>query len=330
MNIEHLQTIFPTLIFKPNEALAPFTYMKVGGPARVFVEVGTKDDLSALIRFCFQEKIEFVVIGGASNTIIPDSGLDKLVIRNMTNSITFTQADNNVVEVTADSGVITAVLANKTMDQGLTGLEYFIGVPGTIGGAVVNNSHFTARDLIGHLVKHVEVCTPEGRVETWERSKLDFDYDHSIFHHTLDVILSSTFVLHKDSQEHIRERVKQAALKRTSTQPIGIPSSGCMYRNPQITQEHLNVIQSHTEVPAGAYHVREDGKIQIAAGFLIDRAGLKGTKVGGAQVSEKHATYMLNTGDATAHDLELLCEKVEQTVKDKWGVNLEREVFFIQ
>jgi UDP-N-acetylmuramate dehydrogenase len=330
IDLTTLRSSFPTLIFKENESLAPYTHMKVGGPARMFVEVDERQNFFSLVSYCYTHTVPFIIFGGASNVIVPDEGIDKLVIRNMTREITVFPSDSDVVIVKSDSGVITAMLANKTMEQNLSGLEYFIGVPGTVGGAIFNNSHFTAKELIGNLVKHVEVCTPQGELEVWNVDRLQFDYDYSVFHKEPGVVISATFELHKDTPEAIKERVLKAAQKRASTQPIGEPSSGCMYRNPQMTAEEFEFIRSQGEIPQGAYHQREDGKVQVAAGFLIDSAGLKGASVGGVKVSEKHATYMINMGTGTSHDVEALCQKVEQTIQEKFHVKLEREVFFLK
>ncbi len=330
MNIKILKEKFPSLLFEENEQLAGYTYMKVGGKAAALVDVKEKKDLLALSSFCFTEQIPFLVLGGGSNVIVPDVGLDRLVIHNLTNEIRFKVRNESLVEVEADSGVVTAILAAKTIEQELTGLEYFVGVPGTIGGAVVNNSHFTSADLVGDSIISVEVCTKEGKLEVWPVEKLKFEYDYSVFHETPGVVLSAKFLLKKGERSMIESHVKKAALKRVSTQPIGVPSSGCMYRNPIISKDEFDVLSSKLELTEGTYRLRDDGRYQVAAGFLIDKAGLKGERVGGVEVSQKHATYLVNLGNATASDVERLCQKVESEVKSKFNINLEREVFFLK
>lgn len=330
MNLDKLKKHFPELVFEVNEVLAPYTFMKVGGRAMAFVDVKNVINLETLSSFCFLEEIPFIVLGGGSNVIVPDEGLDKLVIHNLTSEITFNPKGEDLVEVTADSGVVTAILAAKTIEKGLTGFEYFVGVPGSIGGAIVNNSHFTSADLVGNNVVSVRVCAENGKIEVWPVEKLKFDYDYSIFHEVKAVVLSATFLFKKSESSMIEDHVKKAALKRVSTQPLGVPSSGCMYRNPIISKDGFDVLSSKLEVTEGAYKLRDDGRYQVAAGFLIDKAGLKGEKVGDASVSDKHATYILNTGKATASDVEQLCNRVESVVKQKFDVTLEREVFFLK
>lgn len=329
LDVSALKARFPDIEIKENVSLAPFTYMKVGGNAKVLAEVKNRDSLFELCSYCFTNQVPFVIFGGASNLVIADAGIDKLVIHNGANHITVFPSDTDEVIVEADSGVVTAVLANRTMSQDLTGMEFFVGVPGTVGGAIFNNSHFTSKELIGNLVQNVHVCTTEGKREIWGPEKLQFAYDHSVFQKQPDVILGVTFLLRKGDPKVISQTVQEVARKRTSTQPIGIPNSGCMYRNPIITASQLQAVQAKLEVPPAAFHEQENGNYQIAAGFLIDRAGLKGTTVGGAQVSEKHATFIVNKGNATATDIENLCQIVEAKVQEQFGVKLEREVFFL-
>ncbi len=324
-----LTAAFPQLQFKEHEVLKPYTYMKVGGPARLFVEVMTAADLFNLTSFCFTSSIPFVILGGASNVVVSDQGIDQLVILNKTASISHELTAEGGI-ITADSGVITAVLSNYASEQRLTGLEHFVGVPGTVGGAVFNNSHFTAHELFGNHVLSVDVCTPKGNKETWQHDQLRFGYDTSIFHSTPAVILSVTLRLQLGEATAIREAVLAAATKRALSQPIGVPSTGCMYKNPTLSLQQLEDLQHTIEVPLSAIKEIHPGQYNVAAGLLIDSAGLKGRAVGGAMVSNKHATYIVNTGDATTTDIETLCRQVEEEVRTKFHINLEKEVFFIR
>ncbi|MBP9700454.1 UDP-N-acetylmuramate dehydrogenase [Candidatus Woesebacteria bacterium] len=328
-NYDHLIKAFPHLSFKENEALKPYTYMKVGGPARLFLEVTQKSDLFEVVRYCFINNIPFVVLGGASNVVVSDQGIDKLVILNKTSKIQHEMIQNHGM-ITADSGVITAVLSNYASEQHLTGLEHFVGVPGTVGGAVFNNSHFTAHELFGNTVQSVEVCTSEGNNETWKHADLRFGYDTSIFHSNPAVILSVTLKLNVGEEAVIRDAILTAATKRALSQPIGVPSTGCMYKNPTLSTSKLAALQEILEIPETAIKKIHPDQFNVAAGLLIDQAGLKGRAVGGAMVSTKHATYIVNTGDATTTDIETLCRQVEEEVQTKFQIKLEKEVFFIR
>lgn len=326
---DRLINAFPHLSFKENEVLKPYTYMKVGGQARLFLEVTQKNDFFDVTSYCFLNQIPFVVLGGASNVVVSDQGIDKLVILNKTSAIHHEMSGDTGV-VTADSGVITAVLSNYASEQQLTGLEHFVGVPGTVGGAVFNNSHFTAHELFGNTVESVEVCTPKGEKETWKHAQLRFGYDTSIFHSTPAVILSVTLKLKVGEEAAIREATLAAATKRALSQPIGVPSTGCMYKNPTLSTSQLTALQEILDVPESAIKNIHPDQFNVAAGLLIDQAGLKGRAVGGAMVSNKHATYIVNTGDATTTDIETLCRQVEEAVFSKYQIALEKEVFFIR
>ncbi len=300
---ELLSQEFPQLSFLKNEPLSRHTYFKIGGPAEVFTIVKQKQDLQDLVSFCRKQHIPLMILGGASNVLVSDNTIPGLVIKNMTSDIAIHSQSDQKAEVTADSGVITNMLVRKTIDEGLEGLEYFLGVPGTIGGAVYNNSHFMTQ-LIGDHVKEVTVVDMVGDVKTYTQQELHFAYDYSILHETKDIILSITFQLQQGDKNTLEERAKHATHKRASTQPLGIPSSGCMFQNA----------------------VFPDGK-RVSAGYLIDQAGLKGMRVGDAMVSDKHANFIVNLGSATAADVDELARKVQKTIKEKFGVELKREVF---
>lgn len=329
MNIQTITEQLPSLAIDENVELAPLTYMKIGGPARIYCEAHTVHELTTLCQLLFRMQEPFVILGGASNVLIPDDGLRQVVIRNCTSSISL-EPENDHVVVTADSGVITAVLAHRLHQENLTGFEYFVGVPGTIGGAVFNNSHFSAYELIGNHLLSVKVCTSDGNITTWPVTMLQLGYDYSIFHERKDVILSATFLLKKGDPVAIQEAVRIAAKKRADTQPIGTPSSGCMYRNPVVTAEQLDSIRTLVTLPEGAIKRKEGSSVQIAAGFLIEAAGLKGRRIGDIAVSEKHATYIVNVGQGKSVDVIRLCNEIETTVREKFGVTLEREVFFLE
>lgn len=315
------------LTLQEHVELAPRTYMKVGGTAHYLIEVSNRADLQEVAQWVTLEHIPYVILGGASNVLVPDEGIDALVIINKTSEIRFEDETDDGGTVIADSGVITAKLASETASKGLAGLHHFVGVPGTVGGAIINNSHFKPTILIGMFVESVTYVDAAGVVQTKAAKDLAFAYDYSYFHDYKSIVLSVRFSLERQEPEGLLSEMRGFASHRVETQPIGIPSSGCMYRNPFVSPEQLEHIQSVVgQTPVN--HFGND--VQVPAGFLIDKAGLKLTTVGGAQVSEKHATYLLNTGTATSKDVEALCQLIESTVYEKFGVRLEREVFFLK
>ncbi len=315
------------LILQEHVVLAPRIYMKVGGAARYLIEVTTRANLQEVAQWVTLAHIPYVILGGASNVLVPDEGIDALVIINKTSEISFEDVTDDGGMVIADSGVITARLASETAAKGLAGLHHFVGVPGTVGGAIINNSHFKPTILIGMFVESVTYVDAAGVIQTKPATDLAFAYDYSYFHDYKSIVLSVRFTLERQDPETLLAEMRGFATHRVETQPIGIPSSGCMYRNPFVSSEQLEHIQSLTgQTPVNHF----GSEMQVPAGYLIDKAGLKLTTIGGAQVSEKHATYLINTGSATSKDVEALCQLIESTVYEKFGVQLEREVFFLK
>lgn len=295
--------------------------MKVGGPADIFFIATSKADLIDAVQSAIKHKIPYTVLGAASNVLIKDGGVRGLVIKNRADAIslagfkgkvTASKAGVQSALVKAESGAIMNQLVRFCIDQSLAGLEEFLGIPGTVGGAVYNNSHHLDH-LIGDYVATITVLDKHGRIKTYQQSELNFSYDYSILQKTQDTILDITFMLTAGNKQELWSRAEAALARRRDTQPLEIPSSGCMFKN--IGQ--ANAIRFNTP------------NHSTAAGFLIDRAGLKGSQVGGAQVSTKHANFLVNTGAATASDIITLSNQIKQTVKEKYGLELQEEVFVI-
>ncbi len=324
--LTQLQNHFPELSFQGEVALAAYTYMRVGGPAEVLWRAQRLTDLVDVVRFVRQRHWPLTVFGGASNVVIRDGGIRGLVIINECNQVQIpadlTQLDLPAESVTktagtkqfvlAESGIKTALLIRATIDAGLTGLEPFLGVPGTLGGAIYNNSHYT-EELIGNYVVAVEVAAEDGHSYWLPASVCEFSYDHSRFHHTQEIILRVLFALSKGDAPTSLQKITTATQKRAATQPLGEASSGCMFQNVTLT-------------PA---QQERFGKKVLSAGWLIDQAGLKGLRVGDASVSTKHANFVINEGRASYRDIEQLIQKVQQAVEQQFGIHLEPEVFFL-
>lgn len=298
--------------------LAPLTYMKIGGQAEVLIKVEDPKKLPELVRFCATENIPLHVLGGASNVIVDSAGLTGITLLMVQE--TFTVLDKKtpdglqLVEVSA--GYRTGPFVRQTIDAGFTGLEYFLGVPGRVGGAVYNNAHYLS-DLIGEHIFEVDVLTREGQLQTLTRDECQFAYDYSIFHQTRAILLRIRFALKKGEKDASMKLVKEATLYRSKTQPLGDPSSGCYFRN-----------AANSDALKARFPQFETRK-EFPAAFLIDQAGLKGKKVGAIQVSEKHAAFLINTGGGTSDQVHELAQLVQKTVQEKYGVALQPEVFTI-
>lgn len=301
-----LQDAFPNLTFTEGVILAPYTYMKCGGPAEVFVEVKHAKDLAALVKFCVDQKIKFTVLGGASNVIVSDQGIRGLVIKNQSAEISIERGEH-FARVVVESGSSTNIVVRKTIDEGLEGLEYFLGVPGTIGGAIYNNSHYLS-ELIGNAVKEVEIFNLQtASIQTLSQEQMEFAYDYSVLQKTHDIVLKVTFELQYGNKDSLEQKAREVSKKRASTQPLGKPSSGCIFKN---------------------YH-KPNGEV-LHAGQLIDEAGLKGYRIGDVMVSDVHANFIVNIGKATSSQVLELAEFVRGVIKKKFGVELEKEVFVLE
>ena len=299
--------------------LAKHTYFKLGGVADLFVEVKTKEELVEAVRYAIESKLPYLVLGGGSNVLVSDDGFRGLVIKNKTSAVKikgFTgggakgKLDLKEAIVEAESGVTANYLIRYTLDEGLAGLEDMLGLPGTVGGAVYNNSHHLDKLFADHIIE-VEVIGADGIIKKYTNAECQFDYDYSIFHKTKETILSASFQLKRGDKAALWEVATAAVKRRSSTQPLGLPSSGCMFKNITLAD------RMRLGVPTAS------------AGYLIDKAGLKGLRVGGAVVSDVHANFIINDGTATSKDVSCLVENIKQKIKDKFGVSLVEEVIKI-
>jgi len=311
-----LQQAFPDLPWQFDYALSAQTYFKVGGPAEAYLELDDREQLVAVINYCHDHQLSLTIFGGGSNVIVSDKGIPGVVLK-------LTNDDFVVVEKKADRGLVragaglkTALLVRKTVDEGLTGLEYFLGVPGNVGGAVYNNAHYL-KDLISEHLVRVEIINEQGQAEWLDHEACQFDYDYSRFQETKEVILQAEFSLAKGTTEESQEKIREATVYRAETQPLGLPSSGCIFQNTPNTPKLKELFPQYAD------------KKYVPGGFLIDQAGLKGAKQGDIEVSNKHAAFFINTGQGTARDIQQLINRVKSTVKEKFGAELKEEVFWL-
>lgn len=278
------------------EPLRRHVSFRIGGPADLLVVPRSADDLRAAAGYLFRERIPFVVLGAGSNVLIADAGIRGVVIK-LGKGLDRVAYDGE--RVIAEAGAGLPHLAREAAHRGLSGLEFAAGIPASVGGAVVMNAgaHGHAMEDVVHAVR---VVTPAGE-RVLEASALGYAYRTSVLQTQPAVVLEATLTLARGDPAAVRQRTDAWLRHRGETQPIGPPSSGCVFRN-----------------PAGDH-----------AGRLIDLAGGKGLVVGGARVSEVHANYILNTGEATAADVRGLMDKVSALVMEKFGMALEPEITFL-
>lgn len=304
---------------KENEPLGRYTTFKIGGTADLFVEVKTTEELKDAVIAARADDLPVFVLGGGTNIIIGDKGIRGLVIKNATSHITIAGMKGNVKEgqnqgevyVEADSGVPMNKLVRFTIEEGLGGLEMQLGLPGSVGGAVYMNSKWTNPvGYVGDVVYQAMILTPKNEVKMVPHSYFQFAYDTSSIQKTGDIVLTVIFALRRGNKDELWEIANRSIAYRRETQPQGVLSPGCTFRN--ISQaEALSVpTPNHT----------------TSAGFLVDHAGLKGHSIGKAQISPVHANFIVNTGQATAVDVVQLIEAARAKVKEQFGVTLEEEI----
>ena len=298
-----------------NEPMARHTTLKVGGPARWFWAASDVETLASVLGLCTTYEIPFLFIGHGSNLLMSDAGYDGLVIQNRCKGCA-------VGEVTrAESGVSFGSLFLQTARAGFGGLEWAIGIPGTVGGALVSNAG-AYRGNIGPLVKSVRVFA-DGLDQTVGPEWMEFSYRDSRLRRSgvgSTVLLSC--VLHlteRGDPDTILTQAKIYQVQRRAKQPLA-PSAGSFFKN--VVDKTLALT-----LPNLTPGMKESGV--IPAGFLSEACGLKGLRVGGAEVSEKHANFLVNSGGATASDLRSLACRVRETVRERFGVTLEEEVLYV-
>ena len=296
----------PALRVQQNAILAPLTTFKVGGPADWLVDVTDAAALRAALDAARAAGLAAVVLGGGSNVLISDAGIRGVVIRVRGGEARYLGSDL----VRADAGLTINGLVRWTISRGLSGLEGWAGTPGTVGGAVYGNAHFKVR-LIGSLIDSVELVTKVGDVVRVEAAAMEFGYDRSRVQRTNETVLSADFRVGQGDPTVLRTVARESLAYRKRTQPLESSSAGCIFQNPDPV---------HDRVPAG---------IPASAGALVDRAGLKGTREGGARVSPTHGNFIINEGTATAADIRRLIERCRVAVRDTFGVELRDEIVYL-
>ncbi len=315
-------TIFESLFSgrtERNHILAPYTTLKIGGPADLFAEARTTADLVAYVTQARKLKIPVFVLGGGSNLLIGDGGFRGLVVRNLTSAITIRAMkgilrggqEMGTVFVEADGGVPINKLVRFTVEEGFGGLEMHLGLPGTVGGAVYMNSKWTKPvGYVGDVVYQALILTPHNEEKLVPKSYFHFGYDTSSIQKTGDIVLRVVFALTRGKKEELWKRANESISYRRETQPQGVLSPGCTFRNISESAALSVPTPNHT----------------TSAGFLVDHAGCKGMTIGDAQISPVHANFILNRGKATASDVVKLIERARSQVQKQFGVRLEEEI----
>lgn len=290
-----LAEILPACDLRFSEPMRSHTSFRIGGPAEVMAFPKNTNELSQLLKASRLLDIKPVILGAGTNVLAPDEGIPGLVIclRDAMDGVEL--IDDSSIRVMA--GVTMTRAAVFAANHGLSGMEFAHGIPGTIGGGIYMNAGAYGGELC-QICREVGVMDEDGNVRTLTNEEMKFSYRHSILEDQGGIVVSAVFTLQKSSSDAIRARMKDLMSKRSASQPLDLPSAGSAFKR-----------------PAGGY-----------AAALIDEAGLKGYRVGGAAISTKHAGFAINLGDATSADVKTLLKNVSQIVYEKSGIRLEPEV----
>ncbi len=304
-----------------NEPMSKHTTFKIGGPATYFIIVETVDNLVELFKYLDGKGIDYMILGGGSNMLVSDAGFDGVVIQIKDNDI---HIDGTTL--TASAGASTVTVAQESMKAGLTGFEWGVGVPGTIGGAVRGNAGATGFEMKDN-VSSVEVYK-DGEVITYSNEECQFEYRHSIFKKGGGFVLRVILALAKAENKESAKKALNVLQYRNETQPKGYASTGCIFKNVELDKEKEELLKKHFDVLDEKVKNFLEKNI-ISAGWLVEQAGLKGKKVGAAQVSDVHGNFIINTGNASAQDVLSLIEEIKETVYDKFELALQEEIQII-
>lgn len=318
MLLQELKKAFGDRI-RENEPLARYTTFKIGGPADVFFDAKTRDEFIAAVSLGREIGLPIFILGGGTNILIGDRGIRAFVIKNSAQAITIRGVKGSmgqgspkrIVFVEADAGVAMNKLVRFSIEEGLSGLEMQLGLPGSVGGALFMNSKWTHPEgYVGDSVYQATIVTPDGEVTNVSKDYFHFAYDYSAIQKTLDIVISVTFTFEQGEKDQLWLVANSSIAYRRETQPQGVFSAGCTFKN----------------ISKAAALTASTPNLTTSAGFLVDNAGLKGYQIGEAQISPVHANFIINLKNAKAADVVELIEKARAAVKDKFGVELEEEI----
>lgn len=295
--IEYLESVVTPENILLEEPMHKHTTFRVGGPAEVFVTVDNKEQLEKIIKYLNLVERPYFILGNGSNLLVGDKGYRGVIIR-LGGEFTALKTEGNLL--TAGAPVLLSAAAREAMENGLTGMEFASGIPGSIGGGVKMNAGAYDGEM-RQIVESVQVMYKDGSILDLDNDTMEFGYRNSVIKNRPYVVLQVSLRLQPGNKEEILARMNELAARRKEKQPLEFASAGSTFKRPE-----------------GYF-----------AGKLIMDSGLRGARIGGAQISEKHCGFVINDGTAIAADIAELIQEVVETVRDKFGVTLEPEVIFL-
>lgn len=295
--LDFIREYVPVEDILPGEAMSGHTTFRVGGEAQCLVRISTAEQLSVLLPYFKKEGLPYFILGNGSNLLVGDGGYPGIMLQ-IGSRMNGIRAEGE--RIRAEAGALLSQVAGCAQKNGLTGLEFASGIPGTIGGGIVMNAGAYGGE-IGQITERVTVMDDCGEVTVIEKDAMEFGYRTSIVKRKSLTVLEAEFSLKQGNKDEIKARMEELSAMRREKQPLEYPSAGSTFKRPE-----------------GYF-----------AGKLIMEAGLKGYRVGGAQVSEKHCGFVVNTGEATAADILAVIREVQKRVKENTGITLETEVVLL-
>ena len=294
---EYIRANVPEEDILTEEPMSRHTTFRIGGEAACFIRISSEEQLRKLIPYFENVGVEYFVLGKGSNLLVGDKGYPGVILQ-ISDACQQIEAEENRLQVQA--GAALSKVALFAMERGLEGLEFAAGIPGTVGGGVVMNAGAYGGEM-KQVVESVRVLSSEGEILTLDNDTMEFGYRTSIIRNRNFTVLSVTFRLREGNREEIRARIEDFQKRRMEKQPLNYPSAGSTFKRPE-----------------GYF-----------AGKLIMDAGLRGVQIGDARVSDKHCGFVVNVGKATARDVTDVIEEVQERVRERFGVSLEREVIYL-
>ena len=294
---EYIRANVPEEDILTEEPMSRHTTFRIGGEAACFIRISSEEQLQKLIPYFENVGVEYFVLGKGSNLLVGDKGYPGVILQ-ISDACQQIEAEENRLQVQA--GATLSKVALFAMERGLEGLEFAAGIPGTVGGGVVMNAGAYGGEM-KQVVESVRVLSSEGEILTLDNDTMEFGYRTSIIRNRNFTVLSVTFRLREGNREEIRARIEDFQKRRMEKQPLNYPSAGSTFKRPE-----------------GYF-----------AGKLIMDAGLRGFQIGDARVSDKHCGFVVNVGKATARDVTDVIEEVQEKVRERFGVSLEREVIYL-
>ena len=308
---EKLKRVFGERI-KKDKNISPYLTLRTQTVVAFYIEAESKEDFENAVTIASELSLPVFILGGGSNLAILKDRIEALVVRNMYVKKKIISDTNEYSDVLYSAGYPMSRVVKETTEAGLSGFEYHLGLPGTIGGAVYMNSKWTRPvAYAGDTLISAQIMSKDGTIRTVDRDYFRFAYDFSSLQKTGEFFIEGVFRLKKADPEILKKRAQDSLKYRKETQPYGVNTGGCFFQN-----------------------ISEEEKVQNklptkSAGYLIDKAGLKGKKIGGYMVSDKHANFIINTGEGKPEDLKRMLNEIKTIIKEKYGVDLKEEVVVI-